>query len=183
MSPVRNLPSCWRNGCVHIECTRLHCVEENCRITTHSLRASGLFQAFPLHSFLLSPSILTPLTFFFCSPILFSSLFVYYNNQAVLTLTPTPVLSPIHFRQAFSFCLPHNPRLCHPLPDIPHHSFAHSIFFYHGDRGRKFVQNGVKVIASFHIRTYSPFILSFNIVTFSVEILFLNELRNNKCHN
>lgn len=98
-------------------------------------------------------------------------------------LTPAPVFTPTHSRPAFTSCLPHNLWLCHLLPDIPHLSFSHSIFFYHGDRGRKFVQNGSKMIASFHSHTYSPFVISFNIVTFSVQILLLNELRNNKCHN
>ena len=98
-------------------------------------------------------------------------------------LTPTPVFPPTHSRPAFSCCLPHNPWLCHPFPDIPPLSFSHSIFFYYGDRGRKFIQNSSKVIASFHIHSYIPFLISFNIVTFSVQILQLNELRNNKCHS
>ena len=110
MSPVKSLPSCWRNGCIHIQGTRLRCVEENCRITTHSLPASSLFQACPLHSFLLSSYILPPITFFFCPPFLSSPLFLYYNNHAMQTLTPTPVLPsthpPTHFRLPFPvvFC-------------------------------------------------------------------------------
>jgi len=176
MSPVKSLPSCWRNGCIHIQGTRLRCVEENCRITTHSLPASSLFQACPLHSFLLSSYILPPITFFFCPPFLSSPLFLYYNNHAMQTLTPTPVLPSTHppthpFQAAFSCCVLHNPWLCNPLPDIPHPSSSHRIFFCHGERGRKFGQNGSKVFASFYIHTHSPFVISFNIVMFSVQIL------------
>lgn len=94
MSPVRSLSSCWRDGCIHVQGTRLCCVEENCKITAHSVPASSLFQACCLHSFLVSPDILAPHTFF-CTPILFLPCFLYYNNCAVLTLTPTPVFPPI----------------------------------------------------------------------------------------
>jgi hypothetical protein len=115
LPPVRSLPSCWRNGSIHIQSTRLYCVEENFRFTTHFLLALSLLQACPLHSFLLSPYILPPITLF-CPPpqILSSPLFLYYNNHAVQTLTQIPILPPTHSRPAFTFCLLHNPWLCYP---------------------------------------------------------------------
>lgn len=63
------------------------------------------------------------------------------------------------------------PLIVSSVPNIPHHCFSCRILFYYCYRGRKFVQNSSKVIASFHIYTHSSFILSFNIVTSSVEIL------------
>ena len=92
--------------------------------------------------------------------------------------------TPTHPFQAYPYLLSSpQPLIVSFIPDIPHHSYLHSMLFYNCDRGRKFVQNGGKVIASFHFYTYSSFILSLNIVTSSVEILLWNELRNNKCHN
>lgn len=144
MSPVRSLSSCWRNGCIHIQGTRLHCVEENCRITTHYLPASSLFQACPLHSFLLSTCTLPPVTFFFCPPNHFLTSFLVLQQPCSANID-TNTSTPTHpFQAAFSCCLPHNPWLYHPLPEILHLSFSHSIFFYHGDRGRNLSKMVVK---------------------------------------
>jgi hypothetical protein len=101
----------------------------------------------------------------------------------VPTSTPTPLLPSTRYRATISCWLLHNLRLCHPLPHIPCHFSSHSIFFCQDDRGSKCIQNGGKVITSFHIPTYSPFIILFNIVTFSVEIRLLNELRINEHNN
>jgi hypothetical protein len=138
MSPVRSLLFCWRNGCIHIQGTRLHYVEENCRLLPilyqhlasfrHVLCILSFYPLIPCH---LLPSSVPP------PPIISSPLFLYYNNHVVCTLTPTPALPPTHFSPASSCCLPHSPWLCHPLPDISHLSFLHSIFFYYDDRDRK----------------------------------------------
>jgi hypothetical protein len=65
--------------------------------------------------------------------------------------------------QPFQACLyllsSPQPLLVLSIPDIPHHFLSPSIFFCHCDTGRKFIQNGGKVIASFHVHTYSSFML------------------------
>ena len=135
------------------------------------------------------------LAFFPSIPLYSATYYLLLSPHPLLTSFPvlqqpcsanidTNTSAPTHPLQACPYLLfSPQPQIVSSIPDIPHHSFSHSILFYHCDRGRKLIQNGGKVFASFHIHTYSSFILSFSIVTSSVEILLWNELRNNKCHN
>jgi hypothetical protein len=164
MSPVRSLPSCWRNGCIHVHRTRLCCVEENCKITTHSVPITSLFEACPLHSFLVSPYILPPHTFF-CPLIFFLPIFLCYNNCALLTLTPTPVLPPISGLPLHAV-FPTTPGCVTPFltyhTKLPHTAYS-SVMVTETES----LSKSVAVIASFHIPTYSPFII-LNTLTISV---------------